>query len=168
MGVAGAILCYSCSPQPTTRKQAALPSRQAAEWAKRWCVIKPGGGSGKQYEIIFRAYSRDMTVSLLFGTRCPPPRLRTLPALSASSCSRPGSWMDGDNGLMRKIALIFIRIYQNTISRVTPPSCRFTPTCSHYTYEAIEKYGFLKGGWMGLKRISRCHPWHPGGYDPVP
>ncbi|MFW6042606.1 MAG: membrane protein insertion efficiency factor YidD [Chloroflexota bacterium] len=69
---------------------------------------------------------------------------------------------------MKKITLILIRIYQNTISRVTPPSCRFTPTCSHYTYEAIEKYGFLKGGWMGLKRISRCHPWHPGGHDPVP
>jgi putative membrane protein insertion efficiency factor len=69
---------------------------------------------------------------------------------------------------MKKLALLFIRFYQNTISRVTPPSCRFTPTCSHYTYEAIDKHGLAKGGWMGLKRISRCHPWHPGGYDPVP
>ena len=69
---------------------------------------------------------------------------------------------------MRKLTLLLIRFYQNTISRVTPPSCRFTPTCSHYTYEAIDKHGLAKGGWMGLKRISRCHPWHPGGYDPVP
>lgn len=69
---------------------------------------------------------------------------------------------------MKKIALFLIRLYQNTLSRVTPPSCRFTPTCSHYAYEAIEKYGITKGGWMGVKRISRCHPWHEGGYDPVP
>ncbi|MDX1689188.1 MAG: membrane protein insertion efficiency factor YidD [Candidatus Promineifilaceae bacterium] len=69
---------------------------------------------------------------------------------------------------MKRITLLLIRLYQNTISRALPPSCRFTPSCSHYTYEAVEKYGFLKGGWMGLKRISRCHPLNPGGYDPVP
>ncbi|MEN6382926.1 MAG: membrane protein insertion efficiency factor YidD, partial [Rectinema sp.] len=48
------------------------------------------------------------------------------------------------------------------------PSCRFYPTCSHYSIEAIEKYGLLKGGWFTLKRLSRCHPFHAGGYDPVP
>lgn len=69
---------------------------------------------------------------------------------------------------MKQIALLLIRLYQKTISRILPPSCRFTPSCSHYGYEAIEKYGFLKGGWMAIKRISRCHPFHPGGYDPVP
>lgn len=69
---------------------------------------------------------------------------------------------------MKRIALFLIRLYQNTISRALPPSCRFTPSCSHYTYEAVEKYGFRKGGWMGLKRIARCHPLNPGGYDPVP
>jgi putative membrane protein insertion efficiency factor len=61
-----------------------------------------------------------------------------------------------------------IRLYQNTISRALPPSCRFTPSCSQYTYEAIEKYGVLKGSWLGVKRISRCHPLNPGGHDPVP
>ncbi|HET6444687.1 MAG TPA: membrane protein insertion efficiency factor YidD [candidate division Zixibacteria bacterium] len=69
---------------------------------------------------------------------------------------------------MKHIALILIRIYQNTFSRVLPASCRFEPSCSHYGYEAIDKYGTLKGGWMAIKRIGRCHPMHPGGYDPVP
>jgi len=69
---------------------------------------------------------------------------------------------------MKHIAMWLIKFYQNYISRFTPPSCRFHPTCSQYSFEAIEKYGFLKGGWMGVKRISRCHPFNPGGYDPVP
>lgn len=69
---------------------------------------------------------------------------------------------------MKKVALLFIRLYQKTISRALPPSCRFTPSCSHYGYEAIEKYGLIKGGWMAVKRVSRCHPLNPGGYDPVP
>lgn len=70
--------------------------------------------------------------------------------------------------VVKKVALLLIKLYQSTISRVLPPSCRFTPTCSQYTYEAIEKYGFFKGGWLGARRIARCHPWNPGGYDPVP
>lgn len=69
---------------------------------------------------------------------------------------------------MKAIGLFAIRIYQRTLSRMLPPSCRFEPSCSHYTYQAIEKYGLLKGGWLGLKRIGRCHPLSPGGYDPVP
>ncbi len=69
---------------------------------------------------------------------------------------------------MKTIALGLIRLYQMTLSKALPPSCRFEPSCSHYTYEAIEKYGFLKGGWMGFKRILRCNPFNPGGYDPVP
>lgn len=69
---------------------------------------------------------------------------------------------------MKYIALLLIRLYQKTISRALPPSCRFTPSCSVYGYQAIEKYGLLKGGWMAVKRISRCHPFNPGGYDPVP
>ncbi|MGC8826262.1 MAG: membrane protein insertion efficiency factor YidD [Anaerolineae bacterium] len=69
---------------------------------------------------------------------------------------------------MKTVVLWLIKLYQMTISRLLPPSCRFYPTCSHYTYQAIDKYGVLKGGWLGLRRLLRCHPFNPGGYDPVP
>ena len=69
---------------------------------------------------------------------------------------------------MKTLALKLLRFYQRVISPLFPPACRFTPTCSQYTYEAIERYGLFKGGWLGLKRILRCHPFNPGGYDPVP
>lgn len=69
---------------------------------------------------------------------------------------------------MKWLGLGLIRLYQLTLGRVLPPSCRFTPSCSHYGYEAVNRYGLLKGGWMAIRRIARCHPWNPGGYDPVP
>jgi putative membrane protein insertion efficiency factor len=69
---------------------------------------------------------------------------------------------------VKTILLTFIRLYQLTFSRVLPPSCRFVPSCSHYAYEAIKRYGPWIGGWLALKRIARCHPFHPGGFDPVP
>lgn len=69
---------------------------------------------------------------------------------------------------MKRITLGIIRLYQRFISPLLPGACRFYPTCSHYTYQAIEKYGVLKGGLLGLKRLARCHPFNPGGYDPVP
>ena len=61
-----------------------------------------------------------------------------------------------------------IRGYQILLSPFIGNQCRFTPTCSYYAREAVEKHGALKGTWMALRRISRCHPWHPGGHDPVP
>jgi putative membrane protein insertion efficiency factor len=68
----------------------------------------------------------------------------------------------------KNLALLCINIYRHAISPFLSPSCRYVPTCSEYALIAIRRYGFLKGGWMSVKRISRCHPWHPGGYDPVP
>jgi putative membrane protein insertion efficiency factor len=61
-----------------------------------------------------------------------------------------------------------IRLYQLTLSKVLGPHCRFYPSCSAYFIEALERHGAIRGSWLGLKRIGRCHPWHPGGYDPVP
>jgi hypothetical protein len=70
---------------------------------------------------------------------------------------------------MRTLLIGLVRIYQMVLSPFLPPnSCRFYPTCSVYAVDAIRKYGSVKGGWMAAKRIARCHPYHPGGYDPVP
>lgn len=67
-----------------------------------------------------------------------------------------------------RVAGFMIRAYQRTVSPLLPPACRFYPTCSEYTYQAIMKYGLAGGLWLGVKRICRCHPWNPGGPDPVP
>jgi len=69
---------------------------------------------------------------------------------------------------MRKIALFLIRVYQLLLSPLFGRNCRFYPTCSVYTSEAIKKYGFLKGIFLGGKRLAKCHPFHPGGVDHVP
>jgi putative membrane protein insertion efficiency factor len=69
---------------------------------------------------------------------------------------------------MKPLALAMIRFYKRFISPILPSSCIYQPTCSQYTYEAIERYGVIRGSWMGAKRIARCHPFHEGGYDPVP
>ncbi|MBO0723089.1 MAG: membrane protein insertion efficiency factor YidD [Blastocatellia bacterium] len=68
---------------------------------------------------------------------------------------------------MGTLAIFIIRIYKYTLSPLLPPTCRFTPSCSEYALEAISKYGFWKGSYLGLKRLLRCHPFCPGGYDPV-
>ena len=69
---------------------------------------------------------------------------------------------------MKHILIFIVKIYQKLLSPFLPDSCRFYPSCSHYSVEALQKYGAVKGGWLSVKRISRCHPFHPGGYDPVP
>ncbi len=68
----------------------------------------------------------------------------------------------------KRIALGMVGFYRKYISPMFPPSCRYVPTCSEYAMIALQRYGFIKGSWMAIKRICRCHPWHPGGYDPVP
>ena len=69
---------------------------------------------------------------------------------------------------MKRLMLGLIRFYRSRISPCFPPCCNYVPTCSQYALEAIEKYGAFKGGWLACKRILRCHPFHKGGYDPVP
>lgn len=70
--------------------------------------------------------------------------------------------------MIRKALIALVKGYNFILSPFLPPSCRYTPTCSAYMVEAIEKHGALRGLWMGTRRILRCHPWHEGGYDPVP
>jgi uncharacterized protein len=76
--------------------------------------------------------------------------------------------MHGLRSLPGRLLALPIRGYQRFVSPVLPPACRFTPTCSQYAIEAIQRHGAMRGGWLALKRLARCHPWHPGGHDPVP
>ena len=69
---------------------------------------------------------------------------------------------------VKSLVLWAIRAYQKTISRGLPPACRFVPSCSEYAWQAIDRYGLLKGCWLAISRLLRCHPFHPGGFDPVP
>ena len=69
---------------------------------------------------------------------------------------------------VRRALLLLIRLYQFALSPLLPQACRFYPTCSRYAYAAIARFGVWRGGWLGAKRLLRCHPWHPGGFDPVP
>ncbi|MEW6571532.1 MAG: membrane protein insertion efficiency factor YidD [Nitrospirota bacterium] len=68
---------------------------------------------------------------------------------------------------MKRIAILLIKVYKYFLSPFFPRSCRFTPTCSEYSINAVRKYGVLKGSYLTLRRIAKCHPLHPGGYDPV-
>lgn len=70
--------------------------------------------------------------------------------------------------MMAKIVLALLRFYQYAISPMTPPSCRYVPSCSQYAVEAVRRYGAWKGGYLAAKRLARCHPWGGSGHDPVP
>ena len=70
--------------------------------------------------------------------------------------------------MAKRFLMVLIRFYRARISPYMPPACRYQPTCSQYALEAVEKYGAFKGAWLALKRLLRCNPFHPGGYDPVP
>ena len=70
--------------------------------------------------------------------------------------------------ILRHITLLPVYAYRACISPILPPTCRYTPTCSAYMVEAVMKYGIFRGGWLGIKRLLRCHPWGGSGYDPVP
>ncbi len=76
--------------------------------------------------------------------------------------------MEKSNWSMRQVATLLIRLYQLTVSPLLGPRCRFYPSCSQYALEALQRFGFLRGSGLALKRIGRCHPWNPGGIDPVP
>jgi hypothetical protein len=69
---------------------------------------------------------------------------------------------------VKMLPMGLIRIYQAVLRPILPPTCRFAPSCSEYMYQAIDKFGVARGAYLGLKRILRCHPWHPGGADPIP
>ncbi|MBS1189871.1 MAG: hypothetical protein H6R10_1663 [Rhodocyclaceae bacterium] len=70
--------------------------------------------------------------------------------------------------MIKGFLVALLRCYQYAISPLLGRNCRYVPSCSEYAVEAVQKYGAARGGWLGLKRVCRCHPWHPGGYDPVP
>ena len=70
--------------------------------------------------------------------------------------------------MMRRLAIFLLRFYKRFLSPLLPPMCRFEPTCSVYTLQAVDTYGALRGIWLGIRRLARCHPFNPGGWDPVP
>lgn len=69
--------------------------------------------------------------------------------------------------MIKRLTLAGIKFYRSVLSPLKPPTCRFYPSCSMYTLDAVNRYGVVSGLWLGVKRLARCHPWHPGGFDPV-
>ncbi|MCC6397215.1 MAG: membrane protein insertion efficiency factor YidD [Bacteroidetes bacterium] len=90
------------------------------------------------------------------------------PSVLRSPASAKESGNASKTTFMREVMVFIVRVYQAVVSPLLPPNtCRFTPTCSQYAVDAFRKYGVFSGGWRALKRIGRCHPFHPGGFDPA-
>jgi uncharacterized protein len=89
---------------------------------------------------------------------CPAAHPEPAPTASPSLPSRALAW----------VGIALVRVYQLFLSPLLPAACRYTPTCSAYAVEALQKHGALRGGWLAIRRIGRCHPFRPGGFDPVP
>jgi putative membrane protein insertion efficiency factor len=86
-----------------------------------------------------------------------------------NTAPRTGAGIEGPRGLApSRLLAALIRAYQRFVSPALPPSCRFHPSCSQYALEAVTRHGALKGSWLAARRLARCHPFHPGGFDPVP
>ena len=160
----------SCPGQQSTLQPVRLPGRQTY-WQ---------GGDAKPRQAI-DARGGSITACLcVSGMGCGAYRTRTNCAgrlvehqrrtgfLVASSRVGCRTAEDARHSQVKRTVLALIRFYQRKVSRVLPPSCRFVPSCSNYAYEAIDRYGLWKGGWIALRRLGRCHPFNPGGYDPVP
>src|SRR2546422_373485 len=113
------------------------------------------------------------------GAQAPhrPPALQTPESLTGERFPRrvrlargpelAACWEQGRR-LPRRAVMALIRVYQLTLAHLVFTQCRFVPSCSRYSFEAVERYGAVRGAWLGIRRILRCHPLHPGGYDPVP
>jgi uncharacterized protein len=86
----------------------------------------------------------------------------------SSRASARGSTSHVASDLVRWVLVAFVRFYQVVLSPILPAACRYYPSCSAYAIEALERHGAWRGGWMAVRRIGRCHPFRPGGYDPVP
>jgi putative membrane protein insertion efficiency factor len=96
------------------------------------------------------------------------PQTAALPPATVGPQTPSGGVLPPAPSWPARALLKLIWIYQHYISSWTPSSCRFYPTCSHYTYQAIERFGAARGVWLGLRRLAKCHPFHKGGFDPVP
>jgi uncharacterized protein len=119
--------------------------------------------SAKQFAGGYTRFVRGMTWSLLRVRRRVPHRMSKLSRRSHISCEN----LEASVGMARLVMRLIV-MYQRFMSPLLGSVCRYEPTCSEYTRQAVEKYGATRGTWMGVRRVARCHPFHKGGYDPVP
>jgi len=122
----------------------------------------------RRFASSFQTCFRVRISSLLPGPPLPTPPTKNSPKQSQASCSEDAPRERQKAPTMRRLVMGIIILYQRALSPFLCNACRYEPSCSEYTRQAVEKYGALRGLLMGGRRIARCHPFHPGGYDPVP